>query len=191
MARRRNAPHPKLAAAPKSGAAASKSQCQNILPNPSLDGPDKFPSEPLGGFPIIQDYALVSALPGRRGNSTGRTPFGCTRNELKMSSPPSAQGLYDPRDEHDACGIGAVVNINGQRDHQIVELGKQVLINLLHRGAAGADERTGDGAGILTQLPDPFFRAITTSAGWTLPQLDHYGVAMVFLPRAEEIFLSR
>ena len=100
-----------------------------------------------------------------------------------MPSLPPAQGLYDPRDEHDACGIGAVVNINGQRDHQIVELGRQVLLNLQHRGAAGGDERTGDGAGILTQLPDPFFRAVMANSGWTLPPIDHYGVAMVFTPR--------
>ena len=75
-----------------------------------------------------------------------------------MPTLPKAQGLYDPQCEHDACGIGAVVNISGRRDHAIVEYGKQVLLNLMHRGAAGADESTGDGAGILLQIPHEFFR---------------------------------
>ena len=78
-----------------------------------------------------------------------------------QSTAPNARGLYDPRWEHDACGIGAVVNISGRRDHAIVEYGKQVLMNLMHRGAAGADESTGDGAGMLLQLPHGFFRAVT------------------------------
>ena len=68
---------------------------------------------------------------------------------------PPPQGLYDPRNEHDACGIGAVVNISGRREHGIIERGREVLLNLQHRGAAGADESTGDGAGILIQLPLP------------------------------------
>ena len=79
---------------------------------------------------------------------------------------PGASGLYDPRWEHDACGIGAVVNICGRRDHAIVEQGKQILLNLMHRGAAGADESTGDGAGMLLQIPDEFFRTETERDGW-------------------------
>ena len=63
------------------------------------------------------------------------------------------QGLYEARREHDSCGIGAVVNISGQRGHSIIEYGKEILLNLHHRGAAGADETTGDGAGILFQIP--------------------------------------
>ena len=66
------------------------------------------------------------------------------------------RGLYEVRQEHDACGIGAVVNINGSKDHSIIEYGKQILVNLHHRGAAGADEMTGDGAGILFQIPHEF-----------------------------------
>ncbi|HOM17006.1 MAG TPA: hypothetical protein PLQ00_06725, partial [Thermoguttaceae bacterium] len=62
-------------------------------------------------------------------------------------------GLYDPQWEHDSCGIGAVVNISGRREHRILQYAKQVLLNLQHRGAAGADETTGDGAGVLLQLP--------------------------------------
>ena len=100
---------------------------------------------------------------------------------------PTNRGLYDPQWEHDACGIGAVVNISGRRDHAIVEHGKQVLLNLMHRGAAGADETTGDGAGILLQIPHGFFRAVTGPLGYQLPDPKQYGVAMLFLPQEEEL----
>ena len=99
---------------------------------------------------------------------------------------PKAQGMYDPQWEHDACGIGAVVNISGCRDHAIVEHGKQVLLNLMHRGAAGADESTGDGAGILLQIPHEFFATVVDDLGFRLPGPKKYGVAMLFLPKAEE-----
>ena len=75
------------------------------------------------------------------------------------------QGLYETKYEHDACGIGAVVNITGTRDHSILEYGKQILINLTHRGAAGSDETTGDGAGILFQIPHEFFAVGVRRAG--------------------------
>lgn len=111
---------------------------------------------------------------------------------------PNAQGLYDPNWEHDACGIGAVVNISGRRDHAIVEHGRQVLLNLMHRGAAGADESTGDGAGILLQIPDEFFRCEAERLGFELPDLESYGVAMLFLPQdadlrrhCEDIFVEQ
>ncbi|MGW8257149.1 MAG: hypothetical protein ACWGMZ_06670 [Thermoguttaceae bacterium] len=103
------------------------------------------------------------------------------------SFPPKAQGLYDPRFEHDACGIGAVVNVSGRKDHSIVEYGKQVLLNLMHRGAAGADESTGDGAGILIQIPHDFFLTATGALDISLPSPRQYGVAMLFLPQNEEI----
>jgi glutamate synthase domain-containing protein 2/glutamate synthase domain-containing protein 1/glutamate synthase domain-containing protein 3 len=90
------------------------------------------------------------------------------------------QGLYDSRYEHDACGIGAVVNISGKRDHSIIEYGKEILLNLHHRGAAGADETTGDGAGILFQIPHKFFAAEAESLGFSLPEPSKYGVGMVF-----------
>ncbi len=98
-------------------------------------------------------------------------------------SPPKARGLYDPQWEHDACGVGAIVNISGRRDHAILQHGKQVLLNLMHRGAAGADESTGDGAGILLQIPHEFFAAEAESLGCSLPPRDAYGVAVVFLPQ--------
>ena len=102
---------------------------------------------------------------------------------MSLVSVPGSQGLYDPWHEHDACGIGAIVNISGRREHAIIEYGKQVLLNLQHRGAAGADESTGDGAGILLQIPHEFFAAEARRAGFLLPAREHYGVAMVFLPQ--------
>ena len=76
------------------------------------------------------------------------------------------QGLYDPRTEHDACGVGFVVHIKGQRSHAIVRNALEVLINLEHRGACGCEANTGDGAGLLIQMPDAFLR---TSVPFTLP----------------------
>ncbi|MHC4402406.1 MAG: glutamate synthase large subunit [Planctomycetota bacterium] len=100
---------------------------------------------------------------------------------------PKAQGLYDPGYEHDACGIGAIVNISGRREHAIVERGKEVLLNLMHRGAAGADEVTGDGAGMLLQIPHEFFLEEAASRHVDLPERGQYGVAMVFLPQNGEL----
>jgi glutamate synthase domain-containing protein 1 len=97
------------------------------------------------------------------------------------------QGLYESRREHDGCGIGAVVNINGKRSHAIIKQGKQILLNLHHRGAAGADEVTGDGAGILFQIPHEFFSAQCQSAGFSLPPASKYGLGMVFGPREPEL----
>ena len=90
------------------------------------------------------------------------------------------QGLYEVRREHDACGIGAVVNISGRQDHSIIEYGKQIIINLHHRGAASADETTGDGAGILFQIPHEFFFVECKKLGLSLPPVSKYGVGMVF-----------
>src|SRR5689334_20577079 len=95
---------------------------------------------------------------------------------------PQAQGLYDPRNEHDACGIGFVANIKGHKSHDIIEKGIQLLINLTHRGACGCDPETGDGAGILIQIPHRFFARETARLGFTLPASGEYGVGMVFLP---------
>jgi glutamate synthase (NADPH/NADH) large chain len=90
------------------------------------------------------------------------------------------QDLYDPAFEHDSCGIGFVVRIDGEPGHTIVENGIQVLVNLEHRGAVGGDKSTGDGAGLLTQIPDTFFRR--KCRGFKLPKVSEYGVGMVFLP---------
>jgi len=96
---------------------------------------------------------------------------------------PSAEGLYDPQFEHDACGVGFVAHIKGEKSHAIVEKALGVLVNLAHRGACGCDPETGDGAGILLQIPDAFFRAELEAQGVTLPPAGRYGVGMLFLPR--------
>ncbi len=97
--------------------------------------------------------------------------------------PTPAQGLYDPRHEHDACGVGFVCHIKGKRSHSIVSQALQLLVNLLHRGACGCEVNTGDGAGILIQMPDRFLRQETAKLGITLPPERGYGAGLVFLPR--------
>jgi glutamate synthase (NADPH/NADH) large chain len=104
-----------------------------------------------------------------------------SENSVSTGLPP-AQGLYDPRHEHDACGIGFVANIKGQKSHDIIVKGIQVLINLTHRGACGCDPETGDGAGVLIQIPHKFFARVCAKLGFTLPPAGEYGVGMVFLP---------
>src|SRR3982751_1852012 len=110
-----------------------------------------------------------------------------------MGLPPK-QGLYDPINEHDACGVGFVANIKGAKSHEIIGLGLQLLINLEHRGAVGADPLVGDGAGILIQIPDPLFREWAKETGVKLPEPGKYAVAMCFLPReakAREIVVKQ
>ena len=96
---------------------------------------------------------------------------------------PPKQGLYDPRNEHDACGFGFVANIKNRKSHDILTQGLQILCNLHHRGAVGADPLAGDGAGILIQIPHDFMREECAALGFELPEPGHYGVGMVFLPR--------
>ena len=96
---------------------------------------------------------------------------------------PVKQGLYDPANEHDACGVGFIANIKGVRSHSIVDQGLLILKNLTHRGAVGADPLAGDGAGILIQIPDQFFREEMAARGVKLPPLGEYGVGMIFLPQ--------
>ena len=96
-------------------------------------------------------------------------------------------GLYVPELERDACGVGMVANITGERTHEIVNQALEVLVNLDHRGAAGADPLTGDGAGITIQMPDAFMRKVTSEAGIELPAVRRYGVAMTFLPVEDEL----
>jgi len=91
-------------------------------------------------------------------------------------------GLYSPEQEHDSCGVGVVANIKGEKTHQIIDESLQVLVNLGHRGAAGCDPDTGDGAGILIQMPHQFFRKECSRLGIDLPADGAYGVGMVFLP---------
>jgi glutamate synthase (NADPH/NADH) large chain len=96
-------------------------------------------------------------------------------------------GLYDPAHEHDNCGVGFVANIKGRKSHKIVRQGLQILVNLDHRGAVGADPLAGDGAGILIQVPDRLLREEMAEQGTTLPDAGGYAVGMVFLPRVKKI----
>jgi len=93
------------------------------------------------------------------------------------------QGLYHPSNEHDACGVGFVAHIKGNKSNTIVGQGLQILKNLDHRGAVGADPLMGDGAGILIQLPDQLYREEMAKQGVELPPVGEYGVGMVFLPK--------
>jgi glutamate synthase (ferredoxin) len=92
------------------------------------------------------------------------------------------QGLYDPRYEHDACGMGFIVNLNGEKSHEVIRKGIEILINLTHRGACGCDPETGDGAGITIQIPHEFFSRECSALGFSLPPAGVYGVGMMFLP---------
>jgi glutamate synthase (NADPH/NADH) large chain len=105
------------------------------------------------------------------------SPASTARNGL-----PERQGLYDPANEHDACGIGFVANIKNVKSHDIVRDGLTILENLEHRGAVGADPKAGDGVGMLLQIPDGFFRKISADLGFDLPVEGKYGVGMIFLP---------
>ncbi|MEQ1590594.1 MAG: glutamate synthase-related protein [Gallionella sp.] len=102
---------------------------------------------------------------------------------MSLSYLPVQQGLYDPRQERDACGVGFVAHIKGKKSHDMVSQGLQILENLTHRGAVGADPLAGDGAGILLQIPDAFLRAQCATHNITLPAVGGYGVGMLFLPR--------
>ena len=99
-----------------------------------------------------------------------------------QTTPPPAQGLYDPAFEHDACGVAFVVDLHGTRSHDLVEKGITALVNLDHRGASGAETNTGDGAGILIQIPDAFYRDV---AGVALPPAGHYATGIAFVPSAD------
>ncbi len=101
----------------------------------------------------------------------------------KMGRFPCPQGLYHGRYEHDSCGVGFVANIDGAKDHAVILNGLRILKNLMHRGAVGGDQTTGDGAGILFQLPDVFFRKVCGELGIPLPPTGQYGAGMVFLPQ--------
>ena len=105
---------------------------------------------------------------------------------MTQSKYPQKQGLYDPKNEHDSCGVGFVANIHGKKSHIIVKQGLEILNNLTHRGATGYDPKLGDGAGILIQMPDQLFRSDAKSQGIKLPDPGQYGVGMVFLPQTEK-----
>jgi glutamate synthase (NADPH) large chain len=103
--------------------------------------------------------------------------------ELPAGEQPPAQGLYDPALERDACGVGFVANMKNAKSHDIIVKGLNILRNLDHRGAVGADPKAGDGCGILTQIPHEFFSAVTAPLGFTLPAAGDYAVALICLPK--------
>ena len=105
--------------------------------------------------------------------------FPSSSTTREVVQPPAAAGLYDPAHEHDACGVGFVVDMKGRKSHGIVQQALQVLMNLEHRGACGCEVNTGDGAGILIQMPDRFLRKVAPgrAAG-----AGRYGAGLVFLP---------
>src|SRR5438128_6705078 len=98
--------------------------------------------------------------------------------------PAHAEGLYDPRYEHDACGVAMVARLDNEPRHDVVAKALEALDNLEHRGAEGADVNTGDGAGILSQIPHAFFRAVVD---FELPEPGQYGVGVCFLPRDPDL----
>src|ERR1041385_6867344 len=114
---------------------------------------------------------------------TSRSQPRSKRVQIGRSGPPAAQGLYDPRFEHEACGVGFVVNIKGHKSHSIIQQALEVLLNLDHRGACGCEANTGDGAGILIQPPHQFLKLVAREGRVSLPSQGEYGIGMIFLPR--------
>src|SRR5580693_3018258 len=115
-----------------------------------------------------------------------------TQHALAASTPaprgadplmPRAQGLYDPANERDSCGVGFVADMKNRRSHAILEKGLQILVNLDHRGATGADATLGDGCGVLTQIPHDFFAEECAKLGFALPAPGHYAIGQFFMPR--------
>ena len=96
------------------------------------------------------------------------------------------RGLYNSSFEHDACGIGAVVNIKGEKSNKVINDALDILENLKHRGGTGADENTGDGAGILIQIPHYFFKKVCNEANVNLPNQGSYAIGTLFLPKEQE-----
>src|SRR5690606_6098243 len=124
---------------------------------------------------LIMSFSASDAARHQPAGAPLSAATGCTQ--------PEPQGLYHPRHEHDACGVGFVAHIKGKRSHAIIQQGLKILENIDHRGAVGADVLMGDGAGILIQIPDALYRADMAERGVTLPAPGEYGVAMVFLPQ--------
>src|SRR6476469_5840804 len=110
------------------------------------------------------------------------TSFRHFDRSIKMNSNglPQKQGLYDPQFEHDACGVGFIVHMKGNTSHEIVAQALTMLVNLDHRGACGAETNSGDGAGILMQVPHKFLQKVATAANITLPEVGQYGVGMIY-----------
>src|ERR1700722_12700825 len=133
---------------------------------------------------------IAFARPGCRANNARNNGIlgGCCARRAagqSLMDLPQKQGLYDPRNEHDSCGVGFVADIKGRKSHAIVRQGLSILVNLDHRGAVGADPLVGDGAGCMIQVPDALLRDWARKAAVDLPAPGHYAVAMCFLPQDE------
>ena len=106
---------------------------------------------------------------------------------INSAGVPAPTGLYDPKNEHDSCGVGFVARIDGVSQHHVVQKGIQILVNLEHRGAMGGDKSTGDGAGIMVEVPDTFLRQVCPGNGLYLPPRGEYAAGTVFLPVEENL----
>src|SRR5690606_7336730 len=115
--------------------------------------------------------------------SAAQTTATAVKTATKTIGHPAAQGLYNPANEHDACGVGFIAHMKGEKSHQIVKDGLFMLENLTHRGAVGSDPLMGDGAGVLVQIPDGFFRAEMAAQGVDLPRPGYYAIGHIFMPR--------
>src|SRR6516162_4706005 len=133
---------------------------------------------PRDDLALCQNGRYVRRIPGL-------DPFERAARMAETRQEARGPGLYDPRNEHDSCGIGFVANIKGRKSHDIIARGLEILVNLDHRGAVGADPLMGDGAGCLIQTPDTLLRDWAEGRGLTLPPPGRYAVAMCFLPWGE------
>ncbi|MCX7186743.1 MAG: glutamate synthase large subunit [Methylophilales bacterium] len=134
--------------------------------------------------PIAQTK-IQAALENSASNHSGILNSALANSALSNPSKPDKQGLYNPSNEHDACGVGFVAHIKGKKSHDIVQKGLQLLTNLTHRGATGYDPKLGDGAGLLMQMPDAFMRKEAAKLDIQLPAVGQYAVGNVFLPQAD------
>ena len=120
-----------------------------------------------------------------RGVTGHRTGSQSDLGDFAPEGLPARKGLYDPRNEHDACGIGLIANIRNNKSHKIIEDGLAILRNLEHRGAVGADPEAGDGCGIMLQIPHEFFADEAVRLGFELPEPGNYGVGFLFRAQAD------
>ena len=104
---------------------------------------------------------------------------------IEAGVPPEAQGLYHPGYEHDACGVGFICNMNGEQSNPIIHQALDILCKLSHRGASSSDNKTGDGAGLIIQLPHDFLVKVAGASGIRLPEPGQYGTGLVYLPKVE------
>src|SRR5258707_15594304 len=134
----------------------------------------------MSGSELERENIVTDALSA----AASSKPVELQENVLREHSwRPPAEGLYDPSLEKDSCGVGFIANIKGKKSHQIVDDAINILCNLEHRGAVGADPRAGDGAGILVQIPHAFFKRKAAEIGFKLPKPGDYAIGALFMPK--------